>query len=171
MADENTKGTPAAPEEVVQRSEQHTPAHPAPSADANPPPVSKAPLKEDGGEVIIRALNSPTFHENMLVKRWSGFYSSGRYDHYLRLSYVLTACFVCCCALTSLPFTLPAIYFAKMARRAEAKRDVESMIRNERIALALNMVGMAAYVALFVSIIIVIVVMEGHIIMAYEPSS
>ena len=57
------------------------------------------------------------------------------------------------------------------ARRAEAKRDAESMIRNERIALALNMVGMAAYVALFVSIIIVIVVMEGHIIMAYDPSS
>ena len=50
----------------------------------------------------------------MIVKRWSGFYSSGRYDHYLRLSYVLTACFVCCCALTSLPFTIPAIYFAKM---------------------------------------------------------
>ena len=107
----------------------------------------------------------------MIVKRWSGFYSSGRYDHYLRLSYVLTACFVCCCALTSLPFTIPAIYFAKMARRAESKRDTEVMIRYERLALVLNMGGIVAYVALFVAVIVVIIVMEGQKIMAYQPSS
>ena len=57
------------------------------------------------------------------------------------------------------------------ARLAESKRDAVSMIRNERIALALNMGGMVAYVALFVFIIIIIIVTEGKILLAYQPSS
>ena len=57
------------------------------------------------------------------------------------------------------------------ARRAESKRDTEVMIRYERLALVLNMGGIVAYVALFVAVIVVIIVMEGQKIMAYQPSS
>ena len=60
---------------------------------------------------------------------------------------------------------------ALQARRAEVDRNTYLMIRNERISLVLNIGGMLAYIALFVAIITVIIVMEGQKIMAYEPQS
>ena len=57
------------------------------------------------------------------------------------------------------------------ARRADAKRDTQLMIRNERIALILNVGGMVAYVALFVAVITVVIAMKGENIMAYQHTS
>ena len=57
------------------------------------------------------------------------------------------------------------------ARRADAKRDTQLMIRNERIALILNVGGMVAYVTLFVAVITVVIAMKGENIMAYQHTS
>ncbi|XP_019852012.1 PREDICTED: uncharacterized protein LOC105312676 isoform X2 [Amphimedon queenslandica] len=122
---------------------------PPPQRPYQPPPAQPYHAAPQTTNNTVIVTTQPTRPAVVYNRHTSG-------DHFLTLSIFLTICCFFWGTWCALACTIPAIVFAINARDADARGDQAAVERNRRLALFLNIGGIATYAVSIVIFIIVI---------------